>query len=175
MKNSATGKPPLIIDPETYEAILKDPLYSRRAQIGVEIGRVIVKETPEKAVKDIPANLLEGSNLPDRPKKRASARSGKREPRDTPEVPDVCRDIHCENCGTTSRPGAKFCYACGTRLRDSAGFMGVITVETIIDLMHVDPLAGIVWCHWICERQAELASSPLLQRFLEPKKAVMRE
>jgi hypothetical protein len=34
--------PPLVIDREQHDALMKDPLYARRLTIGIEIGRVIV-------------------------------------------------------------------------------------------------------------------------------------
>lgn len=34
---------PLIVHPETYEQVLKDPLYGPLARIGVEIERIIVR------------------------------------------------------------------------------------------------------------------------------------
>lgn len=36
--------PPLVIDREQHDALMKDPLYARRLTIGIEIGRVIVKD-----------------------------------------------------------------------------------------------------------------------------------
>ncbi len=39
-----SGKPPLVIDRDVYEQLLKDPLYGRLTKIGIEIGRIIVKE-----------------------------------------------------------------------------------------------------------------------------------
>jgi len=34
---------PLVIDRELHDVLMKDPLYARRLKIGIEIGRVIVK------------------------------------------------------------------------------------------------------------------------------------
>lgn len=38
-----TQSPPLIIDRELYRQVQNDPLYGPRVQIGIEIGRIIVK------------------------------------------------------------------------------------------------------------------------------------
>lgn len=38
-----TETPPMVVDREIYEQVLKDPLYGRRAKIAVEIGRLIVR------------------------------------------------------------------------------------------------------------------------------------
>ncbi|CVK33754.1 zinc ribbon domain-containing protein [Methanoculleus bourgensis] len=167
MKNSATNDPPLIIDRELYEALLKDPLYGHRAQIGVEIGRIIIKDTPEEAIKDIPTNLPEGSCSSDQPKKGSGADSSKGNARTPPGGSGVPRLVYCENCGTASMHGAKFCYVCGNLLRGDTDTMREITLETLIEVMHEDPIAGIVWCHWVYDRQAKLAPSPLLEKYLD--------
>ena len=128
MKNSATNDPPLIIDRELYEALLKDPLYGHRAQIGVEIGRIIIKDTPEEAIKDIPTNLPEGSCSSDQPKKGSGADSSKGNARTPPGGSGVPRLVYCENCGTASMHGAKFCYVCGNLLRGDTDTMREITL-----------------------------------------------
>ncbi len=169
MKKSATNNPPLIIDRELYDALLKDPLYGRRAQIGVEIGRVIIKDPPEGAIKDIPANLPGGSCSSNQLKKRSGAGSSKERARTPPGGSGIPHLVYCENCGTASVHGAKFCYVCGNLLRGDTDTLHEIAIETLIKVMHVDPLAGIVWCHWICEGRAKLAPSPLLQKYLETR------
>lgn len=58
------------------------------------------------------------------------------------------------------------CYKCGTQLWDDTGVMREIIMDTLLQVMHADPLAGIVWGHWIVEGKAKLAPSPLLEKYL---------
>jgi len=41
--NTTQKKPPIVLERDEYDALMKDPLYARRIPIMVEIGRVIVK------------------------------------------------------------------------------------------------------------------------------------
>jgi hypothetical protein len=166
MKNSTTNDPPLVIDREFYDTLLKDPLYGRLARVGIEIGRVIINDAPEETINDIQASLPEYSRPSNRHKKRPGASSSKGA-KNPPVISEAPRLIYCENCGTASVHGAKFCYMCGTRLPGDTDAMSEITIETLLQVMHVDPLAGIVWGHWIIEGKAKLAPSPLLKRYLE--------
>jgi len=36
-------KPPIVLERDEYESLMKDPLYARRIPVGIEIGRIIVK------------------------------------------------------------------------------------------------------------------------------------
>lgn len=85
-------------------------------------------------------------------------------------VTDAPRFTLCKNCGIVSGRWAKYCDECGAKLQKGVGAAKQeFTLELIIEMMYQHPLAAIVLCNKLCEGEAKLAPSPLLQKYFDEK------
>ena len=117
------GKP--IIDQNaTIIGKVKDIAFGTNLKVGFSVelsgddeGETFIPLEEIKAMKDV--ILLKGKDEPIKSEVFEPTESIKEVPPPStisPTIPEKIEDLICDNCGSTNRPGTKFCTSCGTAL-----------------------------------------------------------